>query len=749
MRQHLSKYVLVAAVLLGTGSAHGLAQTELPRPERREAEPNGAADEDTTTSPATEPDVETIVVTANRIPEPAGEAAVSVTVVDERALTGGDLRSTAQAAERAPNVRSVDFTARAVSNPQFRGIGGSTTNPGVTTYLDGVPQLSGDTASQELLDVERIELVRGAQGTLYGRNTLGGALNVTSLAPSTTWRGRGELTFGDFARRELRAGVGGPLFDTPFAVRLACGESTRDGYTRNTITGDSLDDRDARAYALQLAAHGSDGFEGRLIARGESANDGDFALGDLAELRASPNEVAHDFEGRTQRDLNAQTLDLRHRSAIATLQSITGFVDYRAAEHTDLDATVEPDLTRTNVRDGWQLTEELRAATLASRPLTSWLAWEAQGGVFGFLHDELQSTVNFIAPSYLLESGGIALPEPWKELLDDRFAPAQDRTRAALDDAGIGAYAEATLRVAERWRATAGLRYDVERKRADIDAVTALTLANGELPVVGPTALDDARTFHSWTPRAVVSFAPTPEHQVYVSAARGYRAGGFNAVAPPSSRAYDEEWSWAYELGTKSAFLDERLVLSSAFFRTVLDDLQLDVPLVGSPGRYYIDNTGRAVSQGLELEAHARVAPGLDLDAALGILDARFGGGSQALGEDVSGHRLPFGDRLTAFVGASYERALVADWRIGVRGEWARRGDYFYDTTNTEGLAPYDRFDAAVWLGCAALEVRLFGHNLSDERVIPLAIPFTTPSGYVGESAAPRTFGVSVSLDYE
>ncbi|MFN7953574.1 MAG: TonB-dependent receptor [bacterium] len=692
--------------------------------------------------------VETVVVTANRIAEPANETAVSVTAVGRAELERADLRSTAQAAELAPNARLVDFTARAVSNPQFRGIGGSTTNPGVTTYLDGVPQLSGDTSSQELLDVERIELVRGAQGTLYGRNTLGGVLNVTSIAPTPSWGGRGELTFGDFARRDLRAALGGPLFDTPLGVRLAYGESTRDGYSTNTVTGDRLDDRAARFYALKLGGDGDGGFGARLIARGESANDGDFALGDLAALRANPDRVSHDFQGRTQRDLNAQTLDVHHRGDSLAVESITGFVDYRAAETTDLDATAEPDLTRTSVRDGWQLTQELRVATRDAEPLGLGTTWGGQAGVFGFLHDDAQDTTNFIAPAYLLESGGIAVPPALRDLLNERFEPAQDRTRAVLDDGGVGLYAQATLGFLEQWEATAGLRYDLERKHADIDSVTALELPGGELPLVEPVAVNDTRSFQSVSPRAILSFAPLPEHRVYVSAARGYRAGGFNALAPADSIAYGEEWSWAYELGAKSTFLAQRVETNLAFFRVELDDLQLNVPLAGAPGRYYIDNTGHARSQGIELEARARPIAGLSIDAALGVLDARFGAGSRYLGEDVGGNRLPFADELTVFLAATYERTLGEHWRIGVRGEWIRRGDYFYEAANTERLAPYDLFDAAVWLGYDALSVRLFGRNLGDERVIPLAIPFTTPSGFVGEAAPPRTLGVSVALEF-
>ena len=693
--------------------------------------------------------VETVVVTANRVPQALGQVESSVTAVDSTAIQQGDIQSSAQAAQRAPNVDFVDFTARSVSNPQFRGVGGSTTNPGVTTYLDGVPQLSADTSSQELLDVNRIEFVRGAQGTLYGRNTLGGVVNVSSVRPDGQWHAQGEIGYGDFDQLDLRTEVGTPLSCERCGLRVAYGESQRDGYTRNTVTGHSLDDRAAQFYKAQAALDLGDDWDARLIAHGEFANDGDFAIGDLAELRQDPNHVAHDFEGRTGRDLTGETLYVSRYGESAGFESITGLVNYDAEETTDLDATPAPDLTRRNRREGVQLTEELRALTPVPQPLFWDWTWSAQGGVFAFSQGNDQNVVNFIAPSYLLESGGIALPEPLKDRLNQAIDPAQDRTRASLDDAGVGGYAQGTVDFGEHWDATIGLRYDVERKHANIDSVTALELAAGEVPVVGPAHVDDTRSFGAFTPRVIVGYAPAEEYRFYASAARGYRAGGFNPVAPTGETAYDEEQSWAYELGAKSSFLDGRVQANLALFLMELDDLQLNIPLEGSPGRFYIDNAGRAHTEGVELELEARPLPGLSLEGALGTLDARFGSGSHDFGEDVGGNQLPFADRLTAFTGADYEYPLAGNWRVGIHGEWVRRGDYFYDATNLQHLGAYDLFNASLWLDDRWITVRLSGRNLADERFVPLALPYTTPSGFAGESSAPRTVGVSVTLRYD
>lgn len=695
---------------------------------------------------ASDPDTETVVVTAERIPEPLLDAQSSVTSMDAADLAVSDARSAATAAERAPDVNYVEFTARAVSNPQFRGVGGSTTNPGVTTYVDGVPQLSADTSSQEWLDVERIELVRGAQGTLYGRNTLGGVVNVATTRPDGTWDASGEVTYGDFDRLDLRAALGTPLGCERCGLRAAYGFSRRDGYTTNLTTGHSLDDRAAHAYRAQAAFDLGDRWEARLGVQGELADDGDFAIGDLAELRRDPNHVRHDFEGHTSRDLDAETLTVRRAGADVTVESITGLVHHRAAETTDLDATEASTLTRRNRRDGVQLTQELRALSTVPWQLRDDWSLAAQGGLFGFSQGNDQQVVNFVAPSYLLASGGITLPPPLAAALDAALAPAEDRTRASLDDAGLGVYAQTTLAFQRTWDATVGLRYDAERKHANIDTVTAVALPDrDELPVVGPAHVGDTRSFGAVTPRFILGGAPISGLRLYASAASGYRAGGFNAVAPTGATAYDQERSWSYELGAKSVLLERRLEAQVALFLVDLDDLQLNVPLAGSPGRFYVANAGSAETRGVELEVLVRPFERLRLDASLGYLDARFGAGSTDSGVEVGGNRLPFADRLTSFLGAQYEIPLGGEWRAGVRAEWARRGDYFYDAANTEQLGAYDLLHASSWIAWRDVTVRVAARNLTDERVVPLAIPYTTPSGFAGESSAPRTLSVSVT----
>jgi len=153
----------------------------------------------------------TVMVTARKEPETALSIPLSVTAVTEGTLRDSDIRAVKDAARFAPNVIINEFTARAVSNPFFRGIGGSPTNPGVSTFIDGVPQLNGFSSNIEMADVAQVEFVRGPGGSLYGRNTAGGFINIISRPASETWTAQTQGAFGNYSYRDIRGSVSSPL----------------------------------------------------------------------------------------------------------------------------------------------------------------------------------------------------------------------------------------------------------------------------------------------------------------------------------------------------------------------------------------------------------------------------------------------------------------------------------------------------------------------------------------------------------
>ena len=247
-----------------------------------------------------------VIVTAQKEPVEVKDVPGSVTAVTSGTLSAANVRIVSDAALFAPNTFFSEFTARKSSNPRFRGIGASPANPAITTYYDGVPQLNVNSSSIELLDVSQIEFVRGPQSPLYGRNALGGIINVTSARPSMSgWTGTVVAPFGNASAREVRGSVTGPIGST-VGVSFSLGRQARDGFTVNQITGNDLDSRSATFGKAQLMWVPAPNWEARVIFTGERDRDGDYALVDLAQARSDPFVAQRDYEGYTHRDVKAR-----------------------------------------------------------------------------------------------------------------------------------------------------------------------------------------------------------------------------------------------------------------------------------------------------------------------------------------------------------------------------------------------------------------------------------------------------------
>ena len=673
----------------------------------------------------------TVVVTAQKEPADAQRLPVSVTAVSGEVIDRAGITMVSDAAIISPNTRFAELSARKISNAFIRGIGSSPSNPGITTYIDGVPQLNSNSSSIELLDVEQIEFVRGPQSALFGRNTLGGLVILTSARPSLTgWTGRLAVPFGSAGAREVRASVSGPVAGS-LALGLSFGHSQRDGFTINDVTGHALDSRSADFGKAQVLWVPTPTWEARLIVQGERARDGDYALNDLGELRRNPFHVMRDYEGRTDRDIWSTTVLLRREGRRVAFSSTTGYVSWTARDLTDLDYTPLPLMTRDNAEEDRQFTQELRLASAASAPvrMADGLALTWQTGLFLFTQDYAQDAINSFAPQVLSP----LLP----------FPVSQHSPQSALDDAGLGMCGQGTLTVGEALDLTLGARVDYERKAARLETFYT--------PAIAPaTVVDAERTFSDVSPQAAVAYRFTPGRTAYVSVGRGFKAGGFNAASPAGREAYGEEHAWSVEGGLKTAWANGRLSANVAMFRIDWDDMQLNVPNPFVPAQFYIANVGSARSIGVELELNARPRSGVDLVAVVGVTRAHFGNGSMSGGMDVSGNELPNAPGYTASLGAQYSRKLGAAFEWYGRADVVFYGGYHYDEANREGQAAYSLANVRAGVQSRRFFAEAWVKNAFDTRYVPVAFTYgnLAPSGFLGENGHPRTFGISLGFEF-
>ena len=669
-----------------------------------------------------------LIVTPQKEEERAQEAPVSLSVVTGETIVEDGLRSVSEIGDRAPNVFFSEFSARKLSNARFRGVGASPANPAITTFIDGVPQLNAATSSIELLDIQQAEFVRGPQSALFGRNTLGGVINIASERPSLNdWRGSVVAPFGNFTMVDTRADVSGPIVPDRLGFGAAMGYSGREGFTTNTLTGNDLDSRSGTFGKAQLLWTPSTTWETRFIFTGERARDGDYALNDLPVVRSDPFSVQRDFEGHTHRDVVAPTFLVRWTGPAVSVWSTTGVVSWETDDDTDLDYTALPLATRNNNEQATQFTQEVRVASNTTKSLGSEVSVSWQAGVSFFTQGYDQDALNTYAPFLI------------SPMID---FPLGEQTLASLDDRGFGIYGETTFLIGTRLEASVGVRGDFEHKEADITT-------SYSAPIADPNVVAAETDFDDVSPQFTVSYRAAPSAMVYGTVARGFKAGGYNPSSPLGNEPYGEEHSWSYEGGVKTLWLDDRLSANLSVFFIDWSDMQLNVPNDFQPGAFYIDNVAAATSKGMELEMMARVAAGCDLFGGIGFTDVTFGSDSFVGTNPVDGLRVPNAPRYTADVGGQYSMAVSSNATAFVRAEFTFRGSFFYDELNTTEQEAYALANFRVGVRGQRLFGEFWTRNAFDTEYVPLAFfyPFAA-SGFIGEPGAPRTFGVRAGYTF-
>jgi iron complex outermembrane receptor protein len=673
-------------------------------------------------------------VTAEKRPQALQDVPMSVSVFDADRLENPTILSLRDVSYHIPNLYMSGLSARRTSFPFIRGLGSGQGEPVVTTYIDGVPQLTPNTIDIELLDLQRVEVLRGPQGTLYGRNTQGGVIHLVTRQAEEAGRA-GSITIGEFGLQRYDLSMT-TLPSKHAALSLSGVYTRREGYTVNDFDGSDVDDRDTIFGRGQLRLTPTENLEIVISVHGQVDRDGDFVLADLDELRQDPHRINHDYVGYTERDLYAPSVTIKRRGDRVETTSITAFTHWDADEKTDLDFT-DLDLLRREVEEEQdQFFQELRwnSADDAAYELGG-LGLDWLFGLSYFHSDFEHDSVAITRPNLSFATFGD---------VDER----RDTAQFELEDYGIGVFGHATLAVTDRLELAAGVRYAYERKEADVN-LAAETLA--PLPA-NVQSLSDS--FDEVLPRVSASLRLSESVLTYVSAAKGFRSGGYNHnLSPAGALEFDEESSWTYEIGVKSTLFDNRVRLNAALFQIDWEDMQLDVPITGLPGRFFLDNAGEAESRGFECELTVQLTQYWDAIGGVGYTDATFDSFIEPLNStDVAGHNLPNVPEFTWSAALRRQQTLDSGLQTWLGVNVAGVGEFQFDNLNTERQNDYTLINLRGGFGKDGWRVEGWVRNLFDEEFIIAALPppaaFATASGFAGRSGEPRMAGVTLSLEF-
>ena len=348
-----------------------------------------------------------VIVTAEKREERLLDVPESVTVISGQAIRDARILDLRDATYRAPNVVMSTFAPPRQSFPFVRGIGSGQNQPGVTTYYDGVPQLSTSTTNQELYNIDRIEFLRGPQGTLYGRNTLGGVINVESRRPTNFFTADADLSFGNYSTQDYRGAVSGPIVKDKLYFTLSGGFVQRDGYSRNLFNGQDIDNRNHIFGRTELLWTPTDRLDIRFMINGERDRDGDFPIYDLASHPRRPRRLNHDFTGQANRTLDQEAVVATYHGDALEITSVSAYQQWHSHEVTDLDESRFDFLRRQNNASEHNLIQELRLGSPTDKPLVltkdAKLKWLA--GVFAFRQDQDSYIGNETRPAFASQLG--------------------------------------------------------------------------------------------------------------------------------------------------------------------------------------------------------------------------------------------------------------------------------------------------------------------------------------------------------
>lgn len=715
------------STLVGLAVTPALAQEAVPQ-----AQPDAAS-------------LDEIVVTARRRSERLQDVPVAVTALTSEMLETLQATDIGDLQGAVPNLTlHVGDASNAVV--YIRGVGQvdslAFADPGVGIYIDDVYLGRAQGAFLSVYDVDRIEVLRGPQGTLYGRNTIGGAVKFVSTPLRPELNGRLEASVGDYDLRELRGSVGGAIGEGLLA-KAAVSYASRDGYGQNAFDGRSDGDKDQLAGRLAFEYRPSETFSLRLNVdasrdRPDTSRTPARATSVFGLFPATTNDpFAIDADFNDLADLDTFGVSLTGEWVLTdtlTLKSISAYRSIDYSTHLDLDATPLPFFGIYDDEEQSQFSQEIQLAYDGGGRL-NWV-----GGLFYFV--EADSTF-----------AGL-------------FGPAITVVTAELneyDNRSFAAYGQGSYELTERLSLTAGLRYTYEEK--DFFRTQDLVIGATTVPERGDTGLQLARidTSSDWSslsPKIGLDYRVNPDVLAYVSASRGFKSGGFDGRAATTAAAapYDPETLWSYEAGIKSSLLDGRMTANVAAFWNDYTDLQLS-SFVADPGGVggfgaLFTNAGAATIRGVEVEVVARPVQPLTINATLSYLDGQYDEYIGPGGLDISGQReLVNAPEWSGRLGAVYAVDLGEAGRVTFGADASYRSKTYPTVSSSEVLAQdaYTLIDAFVrWEAVeGGLFAELGGKNLTDERYVDHAFDLSASPGYeLAYFGAPSTWRLTLGTRF-
>ena len=616
----------------------------------------------------------------------------------------------------------------------IRGVVTTSYDQAIATYIDGVAQFSLDTYIPQLNDVENIEIVRGAQGTLYGRNAMGGVINITTKKPGNKTTGNGDVQFASHGQQRYTAGIKTPIIKDKLFASFSLMHDTRNGFFTNDLNGSSYDKQNQTLINAQLRYILNNNWSIQADHKRYLANNnGAFPLvGDISELFNNPYHLAQNSIGMMKDKTENSSIIIRRNGSNVNLslqsalqKNYRFYTNSLDGDFSTLDIVAVYNNYGKDFNKVEAFTNEFRISSASN--INSKVSWSA--GLFQFI----QKSPTKLATVFGDDAGLYGIPETNFALISTNIA----------SNNGFAAYANVKHQITDKLSVNAGIRADRENRKLSIKGEYGLTPE----PIAVTTPEESGKTnFSAISPRLGLQYNPSEIQLVYINYSRGFRTGGLSGISSDPSQApligYKPEYSNMFEAGMKGENTAKTFRYGVSVFYNAVTDVQ--APQLLLPEAITVTrNAGKMNSSGAELELLYKPVKGLTFQYAGGLTNAKYSslkGVSNGSEIDLSNKKQVYTPNTTQYIAIQYQ-VNIGKTTFNLRTEYSYIGEQYFDLSNNIKQAGYGLLNVRASYRIAQFEFSLWGRNLTGKKYIAYAYDFG--AAHLGD---PRMIGGGVGI---
>jgi len=607
--------------------------------------------------------LDTILVTAQKTEESLKEIPMAISVFDEYSIADKKIENIQDLTNYVSSFFLFNTNDNGAASPTIRGVHSDyrTRSSAVSMYIDGIPILSTIAYNTFLYDIERIEVLKGPQGTLYGKNTEVGVINVITKKPNNETKGKIKATLGSDNKKELAFNVSGAILKDKFYMGISAKHYEKDGFINNTYKNEKENDQEHKYAKIHLRWTPTDNLEASLISSKIKYDNGATKIGRMNDKN---REVASDLNTNQKPEVLLNALNINYNiSDNLSLSSTTAHRKYDEIQASDWDFTsdyakrfhVIVDSTYKTLSEELKLNYKNKNIKLVS-------------GLFLQKEDIHENRVN-----------------------DKYWLPSIATTINDRKSDSIGLFSHITYKLNDKLSILGGLRYDkVEQEYKD----STQTIKNNENEV---------------SPKIGLTYDFSKDMMSYVTISKGYRTGGFNAV-DGYSKTFDKETLYSYEIGLKGTKLNNRLIYDLAIYYMDIDDMQVDFYPDGG-ATVVRTNAAKATSKGIETSLNFQATDAINLFMGASYNNVKFDEYHNGK-VNYSGNKNTFAPKYNFNLGVTYraEQGYYASTDI------SGYGDMYLDSANKYKRDAYELVNAKIGYESDNYDIYLYGKNIFDKE---------------------------------